>query len=200
MSRGSRGAPWISAPLTRPSSASTSSSGTFSRRTESWSPRYVTIAGDPSAPAHAELGRSAAAGSSTIAATALHAIVPRIAMGCQRRNTGAAALPALLAGKEPAQAKPRDDRSRSGGQCPCRLLDEARQAGPVALRTGKGLLRPAINHRRALALSDRCQIKAKVRTCVYIDPSAATPRRSNQARLRIRLCLPYPGAAYSPLT
>src|SRR5439155_24043789 len=43
-------------------------------------------------------------------------------------------------------------------------------------------------------------VKANVRTCVYIDPSAAAPRRSNQARLRIRLCLPYPEAAYSPLT
>ena len=47
-----------------------------------------------------------------------------------------------------------------GRKCPCRLLDEARQAGAVALRTGQGLLRPAINHCRALALSDRCQSKS----------------------------------------
>src|SRR6266446_856532 len=65
----------LEAPLSRLSSASTVSSGTFSARTESWSLRYATIGGDPSAPAHAELGRSAAAARSTIAAAALHAIV-----------------------------------------------------------------------------------------------------------------------------
>ena len=90
MSRGSRGAPWISAPLTRPSSASTSSSGTFSRCTDSWSLRYVTMGGDPSATAHAELGRSAAAASSTVAASALHGIAESVAAGRPGRNVGAA--------------------------------------------------------------------------------------------------------------
>src|SRR5205823_8523613 len=89
MSRGSRGAPRISAPLTRPSSASTSSSGTLSRRTESWSLRYVTMGDDPSA----------------AAASPLNGIAGSVAAGRAGRNANRSARPNL----------PPDRRPRLGG-------------------------------------------------------------------------------------
>jgi len=84
----------------------------------------------------AELGRSVAAASSTVAASPFHGIVESVAARCPDRNIGAACGPLYWRARS-ARTRTRKRGSRNRGR-PYILLDEARQAGTVAARTGQG--------------------------------------------------------------
>ena len=133
------------------------------------------MGGDASATARAELGRSVAAASSTVAASPLHGIVESVAARCPDRNVGAACGPLYWRARS-ARTRTRERGSRNRGS-PYILLDEARQAGTVAVRTRPGgVLTVPIDHRSALALDDELEDFAS-----WHQPSvAATSSRGRQ--------------------
>ena len=92
------------------------------------------MGGDASATARAELGQSVAAASSRVAASPLHGIVKSVATGCPGRNVGAGRAPLYWRARSARETRERGSRNRGS---PYILLDEAGQAGTVAVPTGR---------------------------------------------------------------